>query len=150
MLVHLTLSQNSLLLFSFQSFFLFPVPHQVISTSLSSTLLIHSTATCILLLVASNEFISVIVFCIFACLHFKSCIYLLNVCWNLSVFVSSLFPMPWIIFTILSLKTFSWRMIISSSLSCFSGFFSCSLIWVIVLCLFTLYRLLMWSPFFRH
>ena len=70
MLVCLTLSQSSLQLssFSFQSFisFLFHISgfHK------SSALLIRSSASYILLLVASNEFfISVIVFCISPCLN---------------------------------------------------------------------------------
>ena len=57
MLVHLTLSQSSLRLssFLFNLFSLF-CSAPVISTSLSSTSLTHSSASCILLLVASNEF----------------------------------------------------------------------------------------------
>ena len=56
-LVHLTLSQSSLRLFSvlFNLFSLF-CSASVISTSLSSASLIRSSASCILLLVASNEF----------------------------------------------------------------------------------------------
>ena len=72
MLVHLTLSQSSLRLslFLFNLFSLF-CPTSVISTSLSSTLLIRSSASYILLLVASKEFfISVVVFCTSTCLIF--------------------------------------------------------------------------------
>ena len=75
MLVRLTLSQNSLrlssFLFSLLSLFCFA---SVISTILSSASLIHSSASCILLLAASSAFfISVIVFCISSCLSFISC-----------------------------------------------------------------------------
>ena len=109
----------------------------VISPSLSSTSLIHSSASYILLLVASDEsLLSAIAFCIFACLSFKSCTSLRNVCCNLSIFASSLFPVSYIIFTIISLKSFFWRLIIYTSLICLSGVFSCSLVWGIVLCLF--------------
>ena len=72
MLVCLTLSQSSLRLssFLFNLFSLF-CSAPVIATNLSSTLLIHSSASCILLLAASNEFfISVIVFWISSCLSF--------------------------------------------------------------------------------
>ena len=52
-----------------------------------------SSASCILLLVASSEFlILVIVFCISACLSLKSSVSLLSVSCNLSVFASSLVP----------------------------------------------------------
>ena len=69
MWVHLTLSQTCLRLssFVFNLFSLFRSA-SLISTNLSSTLLIHSPASCILLLAASSEFfISVIVFCISSC-----------------------------------------------------------------------------------
>ena len=81
--------------------------------------------SCILLLIASNDFfkILIIVFCISACLSFRSCISLLNVPFRLSVFASSLFPVSYIIFSMNSLKSFSWRLIILKSLSCFSGIF---------------------------
>ena len=75
-LVHLMLSQSSLILcsFLFNPFSLFCFI-SVIFSGLSSALLIPSSASCILLLVASNEFfISVVVFCVSACLSFKSCI----------------------------------------------------------------------------
>ena len=62
-------------------------------------------------------------FSISPCFIFKSCIYLLNICCKLPIFASSLFSMPCIIFSIISLRSFSWRQIISRSLSCFSVFF---------------------------
>ena len=125
MLVHLTLSQSSLRLssFLFHLFFFFLLA-SVISTNLSSTSLIRSSASCILLFVASHEFfISVIGFCISACLSFKSYISLLSVSCILSIFASSLFLMSYIIFSINCLKSFSWRLIVCRSLSCFSGVF---------------------------
>ena len=152
MLTHLKLSQNSLRLFSFL-FNLFSIFRYtaVISTSLSYTSHVHSSVPGILLLVASREFfMSVIAFCTSACLILKSGISLLSVSFNLSIFASSLFPISWITFTIISLKPFLWRLMISTSLSCFSGVFSYSLIWVITLCLFILYRFLLWSPFCRQ
>lgn len=124
-LVCLTWSQSSprLSSFLFNHFSLF-CSASVISTSLTSTLLIPSSASCVLLLAASNEFfISVTVFCLSACLSFKYCISLLSVCCKLSIFASSLFPVSYIIFTIIYLKSFSWRLIISRSLSSLSGFF---------------------------
>ena len=90
MLVHLNLSQSSLRLSTFllNLFSLF-CSTSVISTNLTSTLLIHSSVSCILLVAPSSEFfISVIVFCISACLIFKSSIYLFSVSCNLSVFGS--------------------------------------------------------------
>ena len=74
-------------------------------------------------LLLMNFFISVIVFYTSAFLRFKYYISLLNVCCRLSVFASSLFPVSCINFSIIILKSFSWRLKISSSLSCFSGFF---------------------------
>ena len=146
-LVHLKLSQSSLILLSFL-FNLFPrfFSASVISSSLSSTLLIRSFATCILLLVPSSEFfISVIVFCISTFLIFKSYVSLFTVSYNLSIFASSLFPRSQIIFTIISLK-----FVISRSLSCFSLDFSCSFSWVIILCFFILYRFLSWYSFCKQ
>ena len=58
-------------------------------------------------------------------------------------FSFSFFPLrSWIIFTIIILKSFSWRLLISSSFSCFSGVLSFPLPWLIFLCLFTLYNFL--------
>ena len=84
MLVCLMLSQSSLglssFLFNLLSLF---CSASVIYTSLCSTPLIHSSPSCILMLVSSSEFfISVIIFCISACLIFKSSISLINACCN--------------------------------------------------------------------
>ena len=137
------------LLISFQYIPLF-CSASVTSTSLSSTLLIRSSASCILPLVASNEFfISVIVFCIYTCLSFQSCISLLSVSHRLSFSVSSLFPMSCIIFSIISLKSFSWRLIISRSPSCFSGVFPCSLGPSYSSLPFHFYRFGLWCPFWQ-
>ena len=94
MLVCLILSQSSLRLSSFL-FHLFSLfcSTSGISTSLSYSLLIHFPASCILLLVAFNEFlISIIVFCISALLIFMFLISLFSVSRNLSIFASRLFP----------------------------------------------------------
>ena len=99
--------ESETLFICFQSFFPLFCSASMISTNLSSTLLIHSSVSCILLLAASNEFfISVIVFCISSCLSFISCISLVSVSCKLSIFASSLFPMSCIIFSINSLSLF--------------------------------------------
>ena len=148
MLVCLTLSQSSLRLstFLFKLFSLF-CSASVISTSLSSTsLLIYSSASCILLLVASSQLF--ICYCILHfCLSFNSCISLLTVSCKLSIFASNLFLMSCIIFAIISLKSFSWRLIISRSLSCFSGVFSLLPYLSYSSLPFHFYRFLVWSPF---
>ena len=82
MLVHLMLSQRSLrvssIIFILFSLFCSAV---VISTILSYTSLIHSSASVILLLIPSREFlISFIVLFIIVCLLFSSSRSLLNVC----------------------------------------------------------------------
>ena len=123
-LISLKLFQSSHRLSSFL-FILLPLfcSTLVISTSLSSPLLIHSSASHILLSLSSHEFISVIVFFNSAYLFFKSSISLLNVSGNLSILASNFFLRSCIIFTIITLKSFSWRLLISSSRSCFSGIF---------------------------
>ena len=73
-------------------------------------------------LLLMNFLFSVIVFHTPAFLNFKSCFSLFSVCYKLTIFASSLFPMSCIIFTIISLKSFSWKLIISRSLSYFSVF----------------------------
>ena len=62
-LVHLTLFQSSLRLssFVFNLFSLFCYA-TIISTSLSFTLLIHSSASCVLLLAAPNEFLFLLLY----------------------------------------------------------------------------------------
>ena len=75
MLVHLILSQRSLRLSSvlfFFSFFTLFCSSEDISTSLSSSSLIHSSASDILLLLPSRVFlISIIVLFVFVCLFFN-------------------------------------------------------------------------------
>ena len=85
----------------------------VICTNLSSTLLIQSSASCILLLAASSEFLyfSYCILRLFLSLYLV--ISLVSVSCKLSIFASSLFPMSCIIFSINSLKSFSWRLRIS-------------------------------------
>ena len=108
----------------------------------------YSSASCIMLLFPSSEFsISVILFStLLACLIFKSSIYLLNVSCNLLIFASSFFFFSLILDHLYHhysiFFSFLWRLLISSSLSCFSGVLSCSFICLIFLCLFILYSLL--------
>ena len=97
MLVHLTLSQSHLRLFSFL-FNLFSLfcSSSVISTSLFSTLLICSSASCILLFVASNEFF-----------YFRYCILhlfllVLNLVFLCSVFVVNYKSLPLVYFKCLA------------------------------------------------
>ena len=121
MLVRLMLSQRSLrlssILFILFSLFCSAV---VISTVLSSRSLICSSASVILLLIASREFlISFIVLFIIVCLFFSSSRSLLNV----SCIFSILFPRFWIIFTIITLNSFSGRLPISSSFVCLVGLY---------------------------
>ena len=115
MLVHLMLSQSSLRLSSFVFYLLSLFCSAfIISINLYSTLFILFSASCILLLAASSEFfISVIVFCVSSHLSCISCISLVSISCKLSIFASSLFPMSHIIFSINSLKPFSWRLSIS-------------------------------------
>ena len=51
------------------------------------------------------------------------------------------FSNSWIIFTLITLKSFSCRLLVSSSLICFSGVLACSFIWHILL-FFTSYSFL--------
>ena len=119
----------------------------VISTILSSRSLIHSSASVILLLIPSREFlISFFVLFIIVCLLFSSSKSLLNI----SCIFSNLFPRFWIIFTIITLNSFSGRLPISSSFVSSGGFFSCSFICCMFLCLLILLNLLcLGSPFSR-
>ena len=108
MLVSLILSQRSLrlssILFILFSLFCSVV---VISSILSSKSFIHSSASVILLLIHSREFfISFIVLFIVVCLLFSCSRSLLNI----SFIFSILFPTFWIIFTIISLNSFSGRL----------------------------------------
>uniref|UniRef100_A0A8C6CBZ5 Uncharacterized protein n=1 Tax=Monodon monoceros TaxID=40151 RepID=A0A8C6CBZ5_MONMO len=137
MLLKLILSQRSLRLSSFLfilfSLFCFAA---VNSTILSSRSLICSSVSVILLLIPSSVFfILVIVLFILVCLFFNSSRSWLNISCIFSIFASILFQRSWIIFTIIILNSFSGRLPISASFSCFSGVLSCSFIWCIALCL---------------
>ena len=112
-LVHLMLSQRSLRLSSIL-FILFSLfcSFVVISTILSSRSLIRSSASVILLLIPSSKvLVSFILLFITVCLLCSSSSYLLRV----SCIFSILFPVFWIIFTIIILNSFSGRLPISSS-----------------------------------
>ena len=66
------------------------------------------------------------------------------------IFSSILFLRPWIIFTIIILNSFSGRLPISTSFSCYSGVLSWSFIWFIALCLFIFSVFMsMWFLFHR-
>ena len=128
MLVHLMLSQRSLRLSSVL-FILFSLLFSVavISTTLSFTSFIHS-ASIILLIPSSVFFISNIVLCILVGLLSKFSGSLANTSCNSLVCASTLFPAPWIIFTLFALNSFSGRLPTSSSLPCFYVFLSCSFV----------------------
>jgi len=142
MLIHLRLSQCSLK-FSFL-FILFSLffSTSVFSMSLSSTSLIHSPASCNLLLVPSSQFfILAIEILISACLIFKS-LFLCSTFLLIYQFLPPVFlSRSWISFTIIILKSFSWWLLMSNLLSCFIRVLSSFLIWLIFLCLFILYSL---------
>ena len=122
MLVPLMLSQRThrlcLLLFIFFSILCFVA---VISTILSSWSLIPSFVSVILLLIPSGVlFISVHLF-------FSSSRSLVNISCIFSILDSILFLRSCIIFTIIILNSFSGKLPISTSFSCFSGVFILSL-----------------------
>ena len=129
MLVHLMLSQRSLRLSSFL-FILFSIfcLVEVVSTILSSSSFIYSSASVILLLIPSNIlFISV-------CFFFSYSKSLVNISCIFSIFASILSPRSWITFTIIILNSFSGRLASSTSVNCFSGILSCHFIWDITFC----------------
>ena len=142
MLVRLILSQRSLKLPLFFSFFFF-IPfhgsdfhHSVFST------LIHSSASFSLLLIRSTIFlISVIVFFNSVWLLFIFSDSLLKSFYNFSLCAFILFLSYWITFTIIILNSFSGRSPISTSLSC-SCVLSCSFICNIFLCHLILFTFL--------
>ena len=109
--------------------------------------LIHSSPSVILLLIPSGEFlISFIVLFITVCLLFSSSRFLLNV----SFIFYILFPRSWIIFTNITLNSFSGRLRSSSSFVLSGGFLPCSFICCIFLCFLILFNLLcLGSPFRR-
>ena len=146
MLVHLILSQRSLSSVLFIPSTLF-CSSEVISTSLSSTSLIHSSASDVLLLIFSRVFlISVIVLFVSVCLFFNSFGSLLSDCYIFSI----LFSRFLIIFTIIILNYFSGGLPISSSFIWTFVFLVCSFICVVFLCLFIIIFLTycVWSLLF--
>ena len=133
MLVHLTWSPRSLRQSSalFIPFSLF-CSTEVISKILTSSSLIHSSASNILLLIPSREFlISVILLFHSVCLLFNSSRSLLIDSYIFSI----LFSRFLIIFTIIILNYFSDSLPISSSFIYTSVFLACSFICAIFLCL---------------
>ena len=116
---------------SFHSFTLF-YSSEVISTILSSSSLIHPSASDILLLIPSRVIlISVIVLFVSVCLFFNSSRSLLTDSGILSIFFQGFL----IIFTIIILNSFSGSLPISSSFIWTSVFLVCSFICVVFLCL---------------
>ena len=132
MFLCLMLSQRSLRLSS-SLFILFSIfcPAAVIPTILASGHL-----SLLLPQLSSYEFIPV--YYSSACLFFSSYRSLVNTSCIFSTFASILFQRSWIIFTIIILNSFSGRLPISISFSCFSEVLSCPFIWNKTLCLFTL------------
>ena len=105
---------------------------EVISTILSSTSLIHSSASDILVLIPSRVFsISVIVLFVSVCLFFNSSRSL----WIYSCIFSILFSRFLIIITIIILNPFSGSLPISSLFIWTSVFLLCSFICVVFFCL---------------
>ena len=103
------LTQGSLGLSSFFILILFPLfcSTAFISTILSFSSLIHSSASVIPLLVSSRVFFSpVSVLSITPCLFFSSSMSLLHISCIFSVYASILFPRSWIIFTNITLNYF--------------------------------------------
>ena len=116
---------------SFHSFY-FILLSEIISTILSSSSLICSSASDILLFIPSIVFlISVIVLFVSACLFFNSSRSLLIDSYIFSI----LFSRFLIIFTIIILNYFSDSLPISSSFIYTSVFLACSFICAIFLCL---------------
>ena len=117
MLVHLMLSQRSLRLSSFL-FILFSIfcLVEVVSTILSSSSFIYSSASVILLLIPSNIlFISV-------CFFFSYSKSLVNISCIFSIFASILFQRSWIIFTIIIMDYFSRSFLYPFNFVVFLGF----------------------------
>jgi len=112
MMVHLIFSQRSLRLSCSFHYFYFICSSEVISTILSSSTLIYSSASDILLLIPYWVFlISVIVLFVSVCLFFNSSRSLLIDSCILSILLSRFL----IIFTIIILSSFSGSLPISSS-----------------------------------
>ena len=135
-----------MLLGSFHWFFSIFFPVAVIFTTLSSTSLIHSSASIILLFIPSSVFLfSDTVIFILVCLLFKSSGSLLNISYNFSICVSILFQISCIIITIIILNSFSGKLLIFSSFSWSFVFLSCSFVWKLFLCSIILSTFL-WLP----
>ena len=137
---------SSLLLIRF-SFFL---SDSFISTILSSTSLIISSASIILLLVPSQSVfdLSYCIIC-YILILFISCRSFLNLSCIFSILISRLFIWNsvlisrfWIIFTIIIQNCLSARFLVSSSFVWFGGHLSCSFTCWVFLCLFILFILL--------
>ena len=120
----------------------------VISTILSFSLLIHSSALVILLLIPSRVFfIPVLVLFISASLFFSSPSLCLNI---FRIFLTILFLRSCIFFTIIILNSFSGRLLIPSSFSCSYRFLSCTFMCSRLLCCLIFSDLLcLLSPFCR-
>jgi len=149
MLVHLIWSQRSLRLSS-ALFILFTLfcSSEVISTILSSSSLIRSSASNILLLIPSRVFlISVIVLFVYVCLFFNSSRFLLI---DYCIF-SILFSRFLIIFTIIILNSFPGNFPISFSFIWTSVFLVYSFICAVFLCILIFFFKLLYlrSPFPR-
>ena len=96
----------------------------MISTILSSRSFIHSSASIILLLTPYS-----ILFISF-CLFFSS----IGFWYTMLAWIFTVSLRCWIIFTIITLNSFSQRLPISTSFSCFSGVLSCPFIYDITFC----------------
>ena len=150
MLWHLILSWRSLKLSSFLLIhFSFFLSDSFISTILSSNSLILSSASVILLYVASRVFWSHLLHYSLYIDSFISSRSLLNLSCIFSMLVSKLFiydsifiSIFWIIFTTIIQNSLSGRFPISSSFVWFSGHLSCSFTCWVFLCLFILFILL--------
>ena len=112
----------------------------MISTILSSRSFIHSSASIILLLTPYS--ILVISFCLF----FSS----IGFWYTMLAWIFTVFLRCWIIFTIITLNSFSQRLPISTSFSCFSGVLSCPFIYDITFWFFTLINFLLCRFCFSH
>ena len=133
MLVHLIWSHRSLRLSS-ALFILFTLfcSSEVISTILSSSSLIHSSASDVLLLIPSRIFsISVIVLFVSVCLFFN---YSRSLLIDSCIF-SILFSRFLIIFTIIIQNSFPGSLLISSSFIWTYIFIVCPFICIVILCL---------------
>ena len=135
MLVYLMLSQRSLRL----SLFLLIIFSISYSVTVISTIVFQVTY---LFFCLSYSAIDSLVHYSAVCLFFSSYRSLVNIYRIFSI----VFPRSWIIFTIIILNSFSGRLPISTSFSCFSGVLSCPFIWDIILCIFILINFL-WCGF---